>query len=1672
MAVLSSNTHTMKYTPKRITLLYLVVAVIWITTTDTILEYYVDDVALLTNLQILKGWFYVAVTAFGLYIFMKLHGKELNAEKEKIERIEKSLTMALETANTATWEYFIETDSYITSSNHNRLFDYPESEEMSLELIISRVHPDDRSSFEKKAENTLKSGHDFEVEYRVIDSDESVRWLWTKGQAVSKNGKIERVIGITSDITEGKDLKKKLAFEKEKFESLFDQIPVLIMVFEPEGESVQVNKEFQRVIGWGGDDETKESILNLCFTDKRQREEVRSFMEVPDSGWRELKVETKSGEVRTQLWSNLMLSDSTIVGIGHDITEMKKLEDKNRKDRDTLLKIFNNLPVLINIYDDRGGIKDFNEFAKERLGYDKEEVLTGEYMQKMLPDKEQYKAAAEHMRKADHTWKNFDIYNSNGEVLHTSWMNMKLSDDLKIGVGIDLTDLKVLEEQLNLAVEGGGIGLWDFNPQTEQIRINDQWAGMIGYTKEELNPLTFSKWKELTHPDDVRVTEELLNLHFSGEEQSYDNEIRMRHKNGHWVWMLDRGQVTERDADGSVIRVTGTHIDITDRKRLEEDIEESRERLKLATNSANVGLWEWNPETGEVRFDEIWARLVGYTLEELEPISIETWNELVHPADLEKFEDTVERYFGGELDIYECEVRMQHKEGHWVWILDRGRAVEWSEEGKVTRMVGTHVDITARKEKEEELAESERFLKETQRVANLGTYTLHLKENTVNTSEILDQMFWMPEGEHLTVEILKQMIHPDYKYVTEIYQKSIKRSEPFEAEYKILNRRNSREKWIYEKADVEFDENGEAVRYIGVMLDITRTKEHQQRIRRTLEQLRIAEKIAGIGYWEKNLQNGKVFWGDNKYSLLEADKTGGPLSREELFRKIHPDDREKTLQMYLLAEKKGNLDVTYRYETESGFYRTIREKADIVTDKNTGARVLRGVAMDISSLKEMETELEDERKRLKIISGLVSDVVWDWDLLSKKILWSEGIDTVFGYKISNAPAEEASWTEKIHPDDKDEVLSSVSKARKGDATYWTKEYRFLDNYGEYRYVLDQGYIYRDGSGRAERIIGAMIDQTESKKAEMVLSYQAKLLSDISDAVIATNRDMEITSWNRAATELYGWTEKEVLGKPIDSVVRTNFEKKDQKITLEVFKSKGEWSGEVIQFNKNSEPINILSSVRSLYDSEGEFIGAVAVNKDITEIKKIQKRLDYEQSRFKYVTAVASDAIWDANPNDKTVWWSEGLQTHYKHERPDPEAGYDLWRDNIHPDDRKEVLEDMSSAENSGEKQWTYEYRFIRGDGTVANVIDRAYILRDSNGQIQRVIGAMNDITLQKEAEKELKRSEQQYRLLYEQSPLPMWIYDPQTFKFLSVNEAAKETYGYSEEEFKELIIFDLFLEEDQKAIRKEAEKNLKQPQSGFNVWPQKVKSGKVIICELSGSNIYFKDDQQRLVVSIDITEQRKAEEQAIKSVVEGEERERHRIANELHDGLGQYLSAANMHLSTVFSDSDALGEAEERSFETGLQMLQHAISETRTISHNLLPKSIQDYGLKLAVQSLINDLKSTQDLSFHLFQKYDDEEIPGNVQINIYRILQEAVNNALKHSGASNINVQIIISDGEVFCTIEDDGKGFNTKKIEGEGLGIQSMKTRVAAMSGNLDIDSKHNMGTLVTVIVPLKTT
>jgi len=126
-------------------------------------------------------------------------------------------------------------------------------------------------------------------------------------------------------------------------------------------------------------------------------------------------------------------------------------------------------------------------------------------------------------------------------------------------------------------------------------------------------------------------------------------------------------------------------------------------RLESIIDGTRVGTWEWNVQTGETRFNQFWASMLGYTLEELAPIGIQTWISLAHPEDLKASNTLLEKHFAGVLPYYECEVRMRHRLGHWVWVLDRGRVTHWLPDGKPSMMFGTHQDISQRKLVEDEM---------------------------------------------------------------------------------------------------------------------------------------------------------------------------------------------------------------------------------------------------------------------------------------------------------------------------------------------------------------------------------------------------------------------------------------------------------------------------------------------------------------------------------------------------------------------------------------------------------------------------------------------------------------------------------------------------------------------------------------------------------------------------------------------------------------------------------------------------------------------------------------------------------------------------------------------------------------------------------------------------------
>ncbi|WP_082832516.1 PAS domain-containing protein [Aquimarina aggregata] len=239
-----------------------------------------------------------------------------------------------------------------------------------------------------------------------------------------------------------------------------------------------------------------------------------------------------------------------------------------------------------------------------------------------------------------------------------------------------------------------GLWFWDLNnPENEWM--NAKFWTTLGYNPNEM-PHTSSAWQDIINKDDLKLVYQNFAKHCKDPSHPYDQVVRYTHKHGHTIWIQCRGLVL-RDDKGKPRRMIGAHTDITKLKEVELQLQRQVNRYHHVIEGTNLGTWEWNVQTGETIFNERWAEIIGYKLSELEPISINTWVENSNPDDLKKSNQVLQKHFEGKTSFYEFEARMKHKNGDWIWVLDRGKVVSWDTNGNPEWMIGSHQEITKKK---------------------------------------------------------------------------------------------------------------------------------------------------------------------------------------------------------------------------------------------------------------------------------------------------------------------------------------------------------------------------------------------------------------------------------------------------------------------------------------------------------------------------------------------------------------------------------------------------------------------------------------------------------------------------------------------------------------------------------------------------------------------------------------------------------------------------------------------------------------------------------------------------------------------------------------------------------------------------------------------------------------
>lgn len=349
------------------------------------------------------------------------------------------------------------------------------------------------------------------------------------------------------------------------------------------------------------------------------------------------------------------------------------------------------------------------------------------------------------------------------------------------------------------------VGSWD-----RHLRNRFANKGYSAFFARDPDALRGTHLQDLLGPTLFALNRPYIDGVLRGEEQRFERDIpvpgegRVRHT---WAHYLPQRQ------DGEVVGFYVLVHDVTELKRVQT-------RLQNIIDGTQAGTWEWNVATGEVTFNARWAEIVGYTLDELQPVTIDTWTSLVHPEDLARSSALLEAHFQGEAPAYACEARMRHKDGHWVWVLDRGKLISRTPQGEPMWMAGTHQDITERKLAEQALMHSQALLARTGAVARVGGWEVDLTTGVIWWSDETCRIHGLPVGHRPTMDEALSYYAPEARPVIQsLVERGMRKGLGWDVELPFI-RADGQHIWVRALGEVQFD-GAAPVRLVGAFQDVT-----------------------------------------------------------------------------------------------------------------------------------------------------------------------------------------------------------------------------------------------------------------------------------------------------------------------------------------------------------------------------------------------------------------------------------------------------------------------------------------------------------------------------------------------------------------------------------------------------------------------------------------------------------------------------------------------------------------------------------------------------------------------------------------------------------------------------------------------------------------------------------
>ncbi len=732
----------------------------------------------------------------------------------------------------------------------------------------------------------------------------------------------------------------------------------------------------------------------------------------------------------------------------------------------------------------------------------------------------------------------------------------------------------------------------------------------------------------------------------------------------------------------------------------------------------------------------------------------------------------------------------------------------------------------------------------------------------------------------------------------------------------------------------------------------------------------------------------------------------------------------------------------------------------------------------------------------------------DVDFANNMMSWSEETFYIFEIPLHNKIANSKIFFDSIYPNDLErvskEIDSAITQKRSLDLTY-----RLLTATQEIKYVkLSANPVYHI-ENQSLRFVGTIQDISEnvlmhedirlakdtllttkqsiyannSKELENKVEYQNLLLQNISDAIIYLDKNWEIIDWNEGATDIYGWEKEDVVGKQIDKLFFTSYlQGYTPEIIVKELLQNGKWKGQVRQKTRFGKEITVQAFYRVIIDAENEIVGFVMSNKNMTEFLQVQEQANKWQMTLQMIFENIPGWIMLQDRNLNIMGCNKNF-VNAMGERNQSELigkGY-----NDLPVSAEFAQQSyQSSLKVLRENQGLYHVTepLISRNGKTYWLDTTKVPLRDTNGELMGVLVTAEDVTEKRAIEEQLKEKQANLTSIIENTDDLIWYIDGNhIFKAFNtvIYEKIKSAFGIKVQYGKNAMeilpeeykiqwrqIHEYVMKGKKLVIEREIDLH-----NGTQMWLEFSCNPVVNDNEVTGACYIARDiterkENEKLLINTQL-QQEKIRSLAI---IQGQEDERRRVAMELHDGVGQILTALQMQVNYLKMQVNLYSPEEE--LKQTAQLVDSAKQEIRRISYNLMPSVLNDFGISDAVQNLCTVMSQNTNIEIDADIELNESGLPPSrfppqVEVGIFRIAQEVINNALKYSEADTIKVLLYDEQTQIRLEIADNGKGFNANEIA-RGNGLANLSQRANLLNGTLLIESQEGKGCKVTAIIP----